>query len=78
MKQTDARHTPIQNRLASLRKGGVFLSQEQVGKLLGIDGATVSRHEQGHVSLSREHIVAYAALYGVPSHEIFFAVTSET
>lgn len=60
------------NRLAELRQAGIVLSLEQVGKLVGLNASTVSRHEGGIRSMTREQIRAYAALYGVPSHELFF------
>jgi transcriptional regulator with XRE-family HTH domain len=69
--------TLTKNRLADLRKSGVVLSQEQVGRLLGIDAATVSRHESGARSMSRANIEAYALLFGVPTHEIFFVAADE-
>lgn len=65
-----ARSRKSPNRLRELREAGVKLSQEQTGKLLGCDGASVSRHENGQ-PLSRQQILAYAELYGVPTHEIF-------
>lgn len=68
---------PVKNRLATLREAGVVLSQEQVGKLIGTDGATVSRHESGQRSMNKAQIDAYAKLYGVPTHEIFFIAPTE-
>lgn len=60
------------NRLSELRNAGVVLSQEQVGVLIGCDAATVSRHESGARSMTKDQIARYAALYGVPTHELFF------
>lgn len=65
------------NRLAELRARGLILSQNQVGKLIGCDGATVSRHESGDRSMTREQIIAYAELYGVPTHELFVDIPVE-
>lgn len=63
------------NRLTELREAGIVLSQDQVGTLLGLDGTTVSRHEGGQRGLTKEQIEAYAKLYHVPTHEIFFIAT---
>ena len=60
------------NRLTELRQRGIVLSQEQVGILTGLDSTTVSRHESGARGMTREQIEAYAKLYGVPTHEVFF------
>ncbi len=60
------------NRLTELRQRGIILSQEQVGILTGLDSTTVSRHEGGQRGMTREQIEAYAKLYGVPTHEVFF------
>lgn len=65
------------NRLAELRAKGVVLSQNQVGKLVGLDGATVSRHESGDRSMTREQIILYAELYGVQTHELFVNIPVE-
>ncbi|HLA14787.1 MAG TPA: helix-turn-helix transcriptional regulator [Gemmatimonadaceae bacterium] len=62
----------LNNRLAELRGAGVLLSQEHVAKIIGVDAATVSRHESGARAMTKEQILAYAALYRVPSHELFF------
>lgn len=62
---------PRPNRLKQLRERGVKLSQVHVAKLLGLTDATVSRHESGERTMTRDQITAYAQLYGVPSYEIF-------
>lgn len=62
----------VQNRLAELRSAGIVLSQEQVGLLVGLDATTVSRHESGGRGMTKAQIERYAALYGVPTHEVFF------
>lgn len=68
----------VKNRLAELRNRGVVLSQEKVGVLVGCNAATVSRDESG-APLTKKRIEAYAELYGVPTHELFFiAPTEET
>lgn len=59
------------NRLAQLRMGGVVLTQEEVAKLMGLDHTTVSKHESGGRSMSREVIRMYAKLYKCETWEIF-------
>lgn len=68
--------TKQKNRLAELRAKGVVLSQEQVAKLIDCDAATVSRHESGARGMTRDQILLYAELYGVPSHELFLVAPS--
>lgn len=72
MKNGNGRKRNVKNRLAELRQRGIVLSQEQVGILTGSDGTTVSRHESGQRGMTKEQIEAYAKLYNVPTHEIFF------
>lgn len=62
---------PQPNRLGVLRRAGVVLSQQQVAILIGSDPTTVSRHESGERSMTREQMMAYAQLYRVPSAELF-------
>lgn len=76
-KTAPKRRARAKNRLAELRARGIVLSQNQVGKLTGCDGATVSRHESGERSMTREQIIAYAELYGVPTHELFVDIPVE-
>lgn len=66
-----ATKTKKQNHLRALREKGVVLSQDEVGKLIGCDMTTVSRHESGERAMTREQILAYAKLYRVPSHALF-------
>lgn len=63
------------NRLKELRTrgqgiGGLWLTLEEVGKILGLDYTTVSRHESGR-GLGSDAIQAYAKLYKVETYEIF-------
>lgn len=60
------------NRLAELRNTAK-LTQDEVGKLLDIDGTTVSKHENSERSLSDDMIRAYARLYKVQTHELFLS-----
>lgn len=66
------------NQLRSLREKGVVLSMAEVGKLIGCDEATVSRHETGARSMSREQILAYAKLYRCETHELFLDLPVES
>ncbi len=72
------------NRLTYLRerhksKGGFWLTMAEVGKILGISEAAVSRHESKDPKTSRglshDDVLAYAKLYKVEPHEIFEGVT---
>jgi hypothetical protein len=74
------------NRLAYLRerhraKGGFWLTMAEVGKILGISEAAVSRHESRDArtarGLSHDDVLAYAKLYKVEPHEIFEGLTIE-
>ena len=58
------------NRLRELRDRS-RLTLEEVSILTGFSVPTISRHESGGRSLSEEAIVKYAALYKVPSHQLF-------
>ena len=60
------------NRLRELRDRSRLTLQE-VSIFTGFGIATISRHESGGRSLSEEAISKYAALYKVPSHQIFVA-----
>lgn len=58
------------NRLKELRDRS-RLTLEEVSILTGFNTTTISRHENGGRSLSEEAIAKYAALYKVPSHQLF-------
>lgn len=58
------------NRLRELRDRSRLTLQE-VSTLTGYSVATVSRHEGGSRGLSEEAIAKYAALYKVPTHQLF-------
>ena len=78
MTKKQARPRPrAKNRLAELRAKGIVLSQNQVGRLIGCDGTTVSRHESGERSMTRDQIIAYAELFSVPTHELFVEISVE-
>lgn len=59
------------NLLRVKRERGVVLSMAEVAKLIDCDEATVSRHETGHRSMSRDQILKYAKLYRCETHELF-------
>lgn len=58
------------NRLRELRDRS-RLTLEEVSILTGFSVPTISRHESGGRSLSEEAIARYAALYKVPTHQLF-------
>ena len=58
------------NRLRELRDRS-RLTLEEVSILTGFNVTTISRHENGGRSLSEEAVSKYAALYKVPSHQLF-------
>ena len=60
------------NRLKFLRDRSRLTLQE-VSILTGYSVPAISRHESGTRSLSEEVIQKYAALYKVPTHQIFLA-----
>lgn len=64
------------NRLKELRDRS-RLTLEEVSILTGFSITTISRHENGGRSLSEEAIVKYAALYKVPSHQLFMTPVVE-
>ena len=59
-----------ENRLRELRDRS-RLTLEEVSLITGFAVPTISRHENGGRSLSEEAIAKYAALYKVPTHQIF-------
>lgn len=61
---------PQENRLRELRDRS-RLTLEEVSILTGFQTTTISRHENGSRGLSEEAIAKYAALYKVPSHQLF-------
>lgn len=58
------------NRLKELRDRS-RLTLEEVSILTGFSVPTISRHENGGRSLSEIAISKYAALYKVPTHQLF-------
>lgn len=58
------------NRLKELRDRS-RLTLEEVSLITGYGVATISRHESGGRSLSEEAASKYAALYKVPTHQLF-------
>lgn len=58
------------NRLRELRDRS-RLTLDEVSILTGFSVPTISRHENGGRSLSEEAITKYAALYKVPTHQLF-------
>lgn len=65
------------NQLRIKREKGVILSMAEVAKLIDCDEATVSRHETGQRSMSREQILKYAKLYRCETHELFLDLPTE-
>lgn len=58
------------NRLRELRDRS-RLTLDEVSILTGFSVPTISRHESGGRSLSKEAIIKYAALYKVHTYELF-------
>lgn len=58
------------NRLKELRDRS-RLTLEEVSIITGFGVTTISRHENGGRSLSETAIAKYAALYKVPTHQLF-------
>lgn len=76
-KRKSSRNARTTNRLSELRLRGVVLNQQQVARLIGCDDATVSRDESGGRALTKDRIEAYAKLYNVPTHELFFIAPTD-
>ena len=64
------------NRLREFRDRS-RLTLDEVSTLTGFSVPTISRHESGGRSLSKEAIVKYAALYKVHTFELFDRPESE-
>ena len=60
----------IHNRLRELRESRK-LTQVEVSKITGLDQGLIARHENCTRGLSDSAIDLYAALYKVPTHELF-------
>lgn len=58
------------NRLREFRDRS-RLTLDEVSILTGFSVPTISRHESGGRSLSKEAIIKYAALYKVHTYELF-------
>ena len=58
------------NRLKELRDRSRLTLQE-VSMITGFGVSTISRHESGGRGLTEEAIQKYAALYKVPTHQLF-------
>lgn len=58
------------NRLRELRDRS-RLTQQEVSVLTGYTVTAISRHENGSRGLSEDAIAKYAALYKVPTHQLF-------
>ena len=59
------------NRLTELREQSK-LTLKEASKVTGIDPGTIYRHEKCERGLNDESIKAYAQLYKVQTHELFF------
>lgn len=64
------------NRLREFRDRS-RLTLDEVSILTGFSVPTISRHESGGRSLSKEAIIKYAALYKVHTYELFEMVEPE-
>ena len=58
------------NRLKELRDRSRLTLQE-VSLITGFGVSTISRHESGERGLTEDAILKYAALYKVPTHQLF-------
>ena len=58
------------NRLKELRDRSRLTLQE-VSMITGFGVSTISRHESGGRGLNEDAIQKYAALYKVPTHQLF-------
>ncbi len=63
-----------ENRLRELRNRSRLTLQE-VSIITGMNITTISRHESRGRSLSEDAIQKYAALYKVPTHQLFIDPT---
>lgn len=69
--------TPVRhNRLAEIRKSR-YLEIKEVSIITGIDSSLICNHEKMKRHISEEHIKAYAKLYKVQTHELFFETEKE-
>lgn len=59
-----------ENRLKELRDRS-RLTMQEVSIITGFSVPAISRHENGGRKLSEEAIAKYAALYKVPTHQLF-------
>lgn len=66
----------VPNRLKFLRER-VNLTQKEVGRIVGVDETTVSKHENGDRALSDTMIREYAKLFKVETHELFINLNKE-
>lgn len=64
------------NRLREFRDRS-RLTLDEVSILTGFSVPTISRHESGGRSLSKEAILKYAALYKVHTYELFDMTETE-
>lgn len=64
------------NRLKELRDRSRLTLQE-VSLITGFGVSTISRHESGERGLTEDAILKYAALYKVPTHQLFINPNEE-
>lgn len=64
------------NRLKELRDRSRLTLQE-VSIITGFGVSTISRHESGGRGLTEDAIQKYAALYKVPTHQLFMNPVEE-
>lgn len=65
-----SRRERVSNRLQLLREARP-LTQEEVGRFMGLDMTTVSKHESGTRRMSAEQATRYAGLYRCSLLELF-------
>lgn len=66
----------LQNRLKELRDRS-RLTLREVSMVTGFKISTISRHESGDRGLTEDAISKYAALYKVPTHQLFMSPNTE-
>lgn len=58
-------------RTRSQDKNGMWLSQEELGKLVGLDLTTVCKHEAGDRQIDRDQAASYAKVLKCMVYDIF-------
>lgn len=66
----------VPNRIKHFREK-INLTQKELGRLVGVDETTVSKHETGDRALSDTMIKEYAKVFKVETHELFLDMNAE-